>query len=143
MSFGRPTLYDAKYCQMLIDHMATGLSYEAFAGLIGVSKQTLYDWEKVNPDFLDAKGIGLERGRIFWETLGVKHIVNISSSEGGKGGSSTTVALNSTVWVFNMKNRFGWRDKQDIEHSNPDGKMGSTSNVKIYLPEKEKKDESE
>lgn len=24
---------------------------------------------------------------------------------------------NPTTWIFNMKNRFGWRDKQDIEHS--------------------------
>lgn len=24
---------------------------------------------------------------------------------------------NPTTWIFNMKNRFNWRDKQDVEHS--------------------------
>lgn len=24
---------------------------------------------------------------------------------------------NSTVWIFNMKNRFGWKDKTETEHS--------------------------
>ncbi len=24
---------------------------------------------------------------------------------------------NSTVWIFNMKNRFGWKDKSETEHT--------------------------
>ncbi len=24
---------------------------------------------------------------------------------------------NATVWIFNMKNRFGWKDKSEVDHS--------------------------
>lgn len=106
---GRPTLYKPEYCELLIEHMGSGLSFEAFAGVVGVCKKTLYDWEKANPEFLHAKSEGLEKARLFWEKLGVNNIINESF---GKDGSRS---LNSTVWIFNMKNRFGWRDKQPDE----------------------------
>lgn len=116
MSAGRPTKYDKKYCEELIEHMAKGLSYEAFAGTVSVSKQTLYDWEKANPEFLDAKEIAIEKCRIFWEELGIKNIINKSDSSSWEGGSeSKSRSLNSSAWIFNMKNRFGWRDKQPGE----------------------------
>lgn len=28
---------------------------------------------------------------------------------------------NATVWIFNMKNRFAWRDKTEVDHRTPDG----------------------
>jgi DNA-binding transcriptional regulator YiaG len=43
---GRPTKYKRDYCAMLISHLKDGLSFESFGGVLGVSKQTLYDWEK-------------------------------------------------------------------------------------------------
>ena len=98
---------------MLIDHMGNGFSYESFAGSIGVSKQTIYDWEKSNSEFLDAKEVGIEKSRIFWEKLGIDHIVNESESSKELGSSSKS--LNASVWIFNMKNRFQWRDKQPDE----------------------------
>lgn len=113
----RPTKYNPKYCAELIDHMAHGLSFEAFAGRIGVSKQTLYDWEKAQPEFLDAKEVGLQKAQLYWERLGIRYVVNKSDSEStvGMGGSSKSRSLNASVWIFNMKNRFGWRDKQPGE----------------------------
>lgn len=110
---GRPTEYRPEYCQALIEHMEKGLSFEAFAGALGVAKQTLYNWEKLFPEFVDAKEIGIGRARIFWENLGINHVVNQSESFGQ--GVSQSKSLNASVWIFNMKNRFQWRDKQPDE----------------------------
>ena len=111
---GQPTKYKEEYCELLIEHMNQGLSYESFAGAVGASRQALYDWEKVHEEFAQAKEIAWERSRVFWEKLGIDHILNTSESTTGIGSSSKS--LNASVWIFNMKNRFGWRDKQPDEH---------------------------
>ena len=98
---------------MLIEHMGNGFSYESFPGSIGVSKQTIKKKKKSNSEFLDAKEVGIEKSRIFWEKLGIDHIVNESESSKELGSSSKS--LNASVWIFNMKNRFQWRDKQPDE----------------------------
>jgi DNA-binding XRE family transcriptional regulator len=54
MAGGRPTLYDPSYCQIAIDFMAQGYSQTALAGHLSISKDTLYEWMKVHPEFSDA-----------------------------------------------------------------------------------------
>lgn len=98
---------------MLVEHMEKGFSFESFAGVLSVTKPTIYEWVKEHDEFSNAKGIGTEKSRIFWEDLGVRHILNESKSTHGIGSKSKS--LNASVWVFNMKNRFGWRDKQPEE----------------------------
>lgn len=112
-SVGRPSEFKQEYCDQLINHMASGLSFEAFAGVLSVSKQTLYNWAEANPEFMDAKKTGLEKCRLFWEKLGVDHIINRSIS----GAESTS--LNTGVYVFNMKNRFPeeWKDKKEVDNT--------------------------
>jgi hypothetical protein len=101
---GRPTMYDPKYCEMLIAHMEQGLSFESFGGVIGHHKQTLYEWAQKFPEFGDAKRLGTEKSRLWWEKTG-----HAGMFMGGKDNP-----FNATIWVFSMKNRFGWRDRTEV-----------------------------
>jgi hypothetical protein len=112
MNRGHPTHYKPEYCDMLVDHMNDGLSFESFAGVVGTCKQTLYNWAEANPDFLDAKKQGFEKSRLFWEKTGTK------LATGQLDG-------NATMAIFNLKNRFPkeWRDKQEMAISTDKAKI--------------------
>lgn len=103
----RPTKYDPKYCEMLIEHMSKGLSYECFGPSINVATSNVYEWEKKHPEFQEAKKEAFGQSRLFWEKEGIDGLWN---EQGEK-------QLNNTIWIFNMKNRFGWADKKEIEHT--------------------------
>ena len=102
---GRPSEYDPKFCEVVIEKMAEGYSKEATAGFIGISKHTLYRWAEAHPEFSDAISIGESQSQLHWEECLVKHKVH---TKNGK-------QINGQVFNLNMKNRFGWRDKHDIK----------------------------
>jgi transcriptional regulator with XRE-family HTH domain len=106
--------YDFGICLKLVEHMSEGLSYESFAGAIGVHRSTLYRWEKAHPEFLEAKEIATAKSLLWWEKVGQQGLWNENFGQGQ--GSKT---LNATIWIFNMKNRFGWRDRQPDEERKP------------------------
>lgn len=113
---GRPSKYKPEFCEMLIEHMGQGYSFESFAGIIEVNQDTLHEWTKTHDCFSEAKKIAFAKCQNFWESLGIKHIINKSDSEFcGDSGSSKSRSLNAAVWVFNMKNRFKWKDRQADE----------------------------
>lgn len=114
MPGGRPTKYKHEYCEMLIDHMSNGLSYETFSAVIGVSRAVLYDWEKAYPEFLDAKKEAFDQCQLFWEKEGAKGLWN-ETHYNDQGKPTKSKSLNSTVWIFNMKNRFNWSDKREVK----------------------------
>jgi len=121
---GRPDGYKPEYCKLLIKHGVTGLSFEAFAGKISTTFKTLYNWADKYPEFLQAKKEFEAKSRIFWEQEGIDGLWSISTRN--KDGSTTSKSLNSSVWIFNMKNRHKWRDK--IETSEVD----SFDDVEFY-----------
>jgi DNA-binding XRE family transcriptional regulator len=102
---GRPTKYDPAFCQRVIDFMAQGFSKEAVAGELHIHKETLYEWEKAHKDFSDSLKQGVELSRKFWEKIALDHLTHTAKGK----------QLNSTVWIFNMKNRFAWSDKKEID----------------------------
>lgn len=114
---GQPTKYDPIYCEMLRTHMAEGLSYESFAGLIGVNRDTLYAWEHAHKNFSDAKSHGREAERLWWEKSGRDGLYNETIKDAE--GMTVTRSINASIWIFNAKNRLGWRDKQEIETRDP------------------------
>lgn len=119
---GRPTKYKPEYCEVVKEVMAKGYSKEAVAGHLEIAKDTLYQWEKAHPDFADALKEGVELSRLFWERMGIEHITHFAKS--GK-------QLNSTAWIFNMKNRFNWRDKSEVDLGNKEGEEAFSFNFKL------------
>lgn len=115
---GRPSKYKLEYCEMLIEHMSKGLSFESFAGLVSVSRESLYEWQKVHPEFSDTVKEAKEKCRLFWEQQGIEGLYSTTEYD-EKGKPSSSKSINASVWIFNMKNRFRdqWHDKQQIEHS--------------------------
>ena len=103
--------YDPKYCEMLVTHMNEGLSFKAFAGLIKVNRNTLYEWVQKHDEFKEAKSYADDVCRLFWEKLGR------AIALGQQPGAS------AAVWIYNMKCRFKeeWIDVQKNEHSGEGG----------------------
>lgn len=98
---GRPTKYRPEFCEMLIQHMSQGYSFETFGALVNTHRAVLYDWVKKHTEFDDAKRQATEMCQQFWERKGIENL--------------ETKHFNSSVWIFNMKNRFRWNDNQEIK----------------------------
>jgi hypothetical protein len=101
---GQPTKYRPEYCEELVRHMQTGLSFEAFAGVLEVSLDTLNEWANVHPAFSVAKKEAFQRCRLFWERLGIA------------GSAGKIPHFNCGAWIFNMKNRFRneWKERHEV-----------------------------
>lgn len=113
---GRPTKYDPSCCEKVVSFMAKGLSKEAVAGRLGISRDTLYEWCQTHEEFPDSIKEGEAKSRYYWEKIGIDGML-------GK-----IKGFRPAVWIFIMKNRFGWRDNVNIQEE-------STSSR--YLPQNE------
>lgn len=107
--------YNPEFCDKLIEHAESGLSFETFGAVAKVSKQTLYEWVKKYPEFADAKNLFDVISQTWWE------------KEGMKGMRNETPFFKAAVWIYNMRNRFGWKDAR-----NNDGEAPQVPGDEIY-----------
>lgn len=121
---GRPSLYKPEYCEMLLEHMEQGFSLESFAGKLRVSRETLYEWMRVHADFSDTVKIAKGLSQYKWEELGREMMM-------GRAPGSVP-----SLYMFNMKNRFGWADQPK---ESDDDKNKSRQIVLNYDPKKKLK----
>lgn len=98
MPGGRPSKYKPEYCDQLLSHMKQGLSFDSFAGTIGVAASTTYLWAKRHKQFSETKKVGEAAGLLVWEKIGMA------------GMSGKLKGFNLGAWCFWGKNRFGMRD---------------------------------
>jgi hypothetical protein len=105
MAGGRPSKYKKEYPKLLIAHMSKGLSFDCFAADCGVHIDTMHEWAKVHKEFSEAKRLGLALSLKVWEQIGIA------------GTTGKMKGFNTAAWIFNMKNRFRWRDSFDFHHS--------------------------
>ena len=104
---GRPTKYKEEYCEMLIEHMSEGYSFDSFGGIIEVDETTLYEWVKQHDKFSHSKNIGTQKSMVWWEKIG------------RKGMTNEIPFFNDRIWRLNMINRFRskWSDGTKNENN--------------------------
>lgn len=110
---GRPSLYDAKYCQEMIDFFDRDYvtkqhnkieacnfpSVAGFARKLGIAKSTLYEWASKHQEF----SVVLARCKDMQEDI----LIN----------NSLKGSYNAAFSQFLLKNTHGFRDKQEVEQS--------------------------
>lgn len=108
---GQPTKYKPEYCEQLVDYMAKGLPFRAFAGRIGVSRKTLHEWTNAHPEFAEAKAIGVEACFANW----MEAMIQARAVRPGSAKIDT-----ATAQMF-CRNVFGWdRKDHDPDEDAPD-----------------------
>ncbi len=102
---GRPSKYRPEMCERVVALMSEGSSITEVAADLGITRETLNQWEKDDrkPEFAQALSHGRELAEAWWLREGRTNLTNKEFSYTG--------------WYMNMKNRFGWRDKQDVDHN--------------------------
>ncbi len=100
-------------CDEFCKHMRQGLSKESFPHC---DPQTLRRYMRDFPnDFDTEKMIEAERqGRLFWEKIGIAGAVGLDEVTLADGSTRKLKGFNAASWIFNMKNRYGWRDRVDV-----------------------------
>jgi len=131
MPAGRPTKYDPKYCDEIIEFMKDGRSIVAFAAHIEVADVTLYEWKKVHPEFSRAIKVAMAKCQSWWEDQG-RMGLHTGRGEG----------FSQSAWIFNMKARFGYRDKQELD-VNHEGKIELGYNLDYAPGDMVKREESD
>ena len=97
------------------EHCRQGLSDQAFY----IDEGTLHRYEEEYPiDFGTIKESRRLR-RVFWEELGIR------------GSQGAIKGFNAVTWIFNMKNRFGWGDRDNKDAEINDGKMDMVTFMRL------------
>lgn len=104
-SVGRPSGYTRDHIPKVLALMAKGASIVEVAAELKVSKNTIYEWRKQHVEFAEAIEQGVELSQAWWEKVARQNVLE------GKSGKR----INGFVWALNMKNRFGWTDRRDVD----------------------------
>lgn len=109
-TLGRPTKYDPAMCARVVEMMAEGCSRVEVCADLGICFETFQRWQESHPDFSESVKRGLQLCQAWWEREGRTNLKDRDFSYTG--------------WYMNMKNRFGWKDRNEV-----DAKVGVTLSI--------------
>ncbi len=119
---GRPSKYKQEYGEMLIRHCKEGGFIERFACQIDVTVETLLAWTEKHPEFSES----YKKARKAQEA----HFLEL-----GYGLATGQVKGQVAAWCFMMKNMFGWRDSQHLEHTGKNGEALQQTQIFLNIPD--------
>ena len=112
----RPSIkIDNDLCLKAESLAAQGLTSDQIASVLGMGESTLYEKQKQYPEFSES----IKKGR----SKGIATITNTLFNKAKSG--------DNTAMIFYLKNRAGWKDKVETEHS---GEIGQNLNYIVRLP---------
>lgn len=101
---GRLSTYDPKYCEKVVNLMSEGRTKYMVVKALGITYETLNKWSLDFVEFGEALKLGENLCRAWWE-------------EQGRQALNSGKKFNTSVWIFTMKNMFGWRDVTQVEQN--------------------------
>jgi hypothetical protein len=100
---GRPSLYRPEYCDLVVEKAATlGISVPAFAGVVGVSVDTVFEWRRVHREFSEACSRAKAARLLWWE-------LKLGRSRKGAETTASVFALTNIAPDH-------WRNQRHTEH---------------------------
>ena len=127
MTRGRPPFeITEEVCKKAKSLAAQGMNLEQIADCLGISYQTLNEKKKEFSYFSDsikegaAQGIGIITNKLFERGKGIAQFEKVTVVKDGKSVTTTTeknILPDVTAQIFYLKNRAGWKDRSEIDHS--------------------------
>lgn len=124
MPAGRPKIqtsdFAADWQQQIINLMQYGASRAEVYALLDISDMTFARLMREDKEFAGTIKRGERLSKSWWENTARTSLRNKE--------------FNSTLWYMNMKNRFGWVDRQQTELSGRNGDPIESSTTVTFMP---------
>ncbi len=143
MAGGRPTKYKTEYVELAFNYSLLGATDKDLARLFDVSEDTVNEWKKNHPEFSESLKRGKDEAdakvasKLYHRAIGYEHPEIITAAYQGQITDTMTVtkhyAPDPTAAIFWLKNRQPekWRDKQELDLGNKDGKPFEIRNMTL------------
>lgn len=115
---GRPSEYRPEYCDLVIETTRSeGISLTAFAGLIGVARDTVYEWMTRHREFSDACARAKAARSLWWER---------KLGRSRKGAETT-----ASIFALRNIDPTEWRDVRSVQHDH-NVRVETLSDAQLY-----------
>lgn len=99
-------------CELLIEHMSNGYSFEAFGGVVRVSRQTLYTWVGKYKEFAEAKEIGFNSWLLYIESILLSKTTGKKMAE---GVDPRAIDIAGAIFMLKTRGSSIYYEKKEIE----------------------------